>query len=184
MQDFVEYHECEHNRAHCKKVGKRQPVANQILVLLQVLLEELAVGIEGTQTVFGVLPHSQVFAEEREDDAADGGQQIRIGQGHPFEDLIIVSPAGAEEGRRVALGCNFFFGSSVAAEQSPFWVFRGPSRTVKSDGNAFGQNMAIRAYENRHLAQRVDLEELLIVLLVFFLGIDEVQFEAMRFRDS
>lgn len=79
---------------------------------------------------------------------------------------------------------TFFFGSSVAAEQSPFWVFRGPSRTVQSDGNAFGQNMAIRAYENRHLAQRVDLEELLIVLLVFFLGIDEVQFEAMRFRDS
>ncbi len=44
--------------------------------------------------------------------------------------------------------------------------------------------MAIRAYENRHLAQRVQLEQLLMVLLVILVCVDDVQLEALRFRDG
>ncbi len=46
-------------------------------------------------------------ADQGQDDAADGGQQVRVGQGHPFEDVVVVPPAGAEEGRRVALRGDF-----------------------------------------------------------------------------
>jgi hypothetical protein len=103
MQHLVEDHEGEHKHAHGKEVGDRQLVPNQILVLLQVVLQEPAVRVEGAEAVFGVLPHGQVSANEGEDDAADGGQHVRVSQGHPFDDVVVVSSAGAEEGRRVAL---------------------------------------------------------------------------------
>jgi len=60
----------------------------------------------------------------------------------------------------------------------------GEARTVQSNGDAFGQHMAVRAYENRHLAQRVQLEQLLMVLLVILVCVDDVQLEALRFRDG
>ncbi len=79
--------------------------------------------------------------------------------------------------------CEVTFCTSIGAERRPV-LGRGEARTVQSNGDAFGQHMAIRAYENRHLAQRVQLEQLLMVLLVILVCVDDVQLEALRFRDG
>jgi len=79
--------------------------------------------------------------------------------------------------------CEVTFCTSIGAERDRFWE-GGEARTVQSNGDAFGQHMAIRAYENRHLAQRVQLEQLLMVLLVILVCVDDVQLEALRFRDG
>jgi hypothetical protein len=76
--------------------------------------------------------------------------------------------------------CDVTFCPSVGAEQTVF----GGTRTVQSDGNAFGQHGAICAYKNRHLAQRVYLEKFLIVFLIICVCVDDIQFEALRFGDS
>ena len=75
--------------------------------------------MEGERTIFTILPHSLVSAHEEEDDATDGGQQVRAGQGNIFEDAVIVSSAGAEEGRHVAPLCDFLPTSRCGTNR--FW---------------------------------------------------------------
>lgn len=87
--------------------------------------------------------------------------------------------------------CDVTFCSSVAREQFQLHVSEDgqkrktdEQRTVQSDWDAFRQDIAVRANENRHLSQRIYLEKLLVVFLVIFIGIDDVQLEAMRFCDG
>jgi len=60
----------------------------------------------------------------------------------------------------------------------------GQTHTVQSNGDAFRQHMAIRADENRHLAQRVQLQQLFVILFVLLVCIHDVQLQALRFRDG
>lgn len=56
-QRLVEHHDAKLHRADGEQVGQGQLIANQVLVLLQVGVEELAVGVEGAQAVVTV--HAQ-----------------------------------------------------------------------------------------------------------------------------
>jgi hypothetical protein len=77
--------------------------------------------------------------------------------------------------------CDVTLGPVSGSRNRPLW---GGQRTVQRDGDAFGQHIAIRADKNGHLAQRVDLEKLLMVFLIVFVCVDDIQFEALRFRDG
>ena len=57
-------------------------------------------------------------------------------------------------------------------------------RTVQSNRDTFSQHVAIRAHKNGHLAYRVELEKLLVVLLVVFICVNDIQVETVRFGDS
>jgi hypothetical protein len=58
------------------------------------------------------------------------------------------------------------------------------SRTIQSNRDAFRQHEAIGAYKDWHLAERVDPQKLLIVLLVVFLRVYDIQLETVRFSDG
>lgn len=58
------------------------------------------------------------------------------------------------------------------------------ARTVERDGDAFRQDVAVRADEDGHLAQRVQLQQLGMVLRAVLVGVDNVQLQALRFRDG
>ena len=70
--------------------------------------QDLAVGVEGAEAVFAVFAEGHGPVEDGQDDAADGGEQIRVGGGEPFEDAVVVAAGCAEEGSGVGLGGNCF----------------------------------------------------------------------------
>ena len=80
-------HDAKHHRARREVVRDRDLVAHEVLAPLEVGLEQREVGVQRAQAVLRVLLHGDVQAEEGQDDAADGGEEVAVGEGEPFLDL-------------------------------------------------------------------------------------------------
>ena len=104
----MEHRHAKHQRAHGEKIRKRQLLPDQILIFLQLGFQDLAVGVKGAEAVVAVFAEGYRPVEDGQDDPADGGEEVRVGEGEPFEDAVVVAAGCAEEGGGVRLGGDCF----------------------------------------------------------------------------
>lgn len=139
-QDLVKHAHAKEHLAHDKDVCNREAVAHQVLAGREVVVEALAAGVEAAEAVLGVFAHGLVAADEGEDDAADWthacvssagthvfflgkrqtrtvGKKIRVGHGHPLQNLVILALGRPEQRGRVTLGQDYWIALAAPHRQ-------------------------------------------------------------------
>ena len=103
----MEHYEASSEHANHEEVGNSKSLANEVPVCFEVIIHELAILVQGSQRVIAVLSNDLTAADQWEYAAADRRQKFRVGKGHPFEDVEIVSPAPSEKRGVVTLRRDF-----------------------------------------------------------------------------
>jgi len=130
----MEHHDTEHHRARCERVCERHLVGDQVPVVLQVPFQQLQVCVQRAETILRVLAHDKGQAKARQDDAANGREEVGIRERQPFENRVVVIAGAAEKSRFRRLRTNYSDGHGAAGQQR-----RGASqRTVEKNRRAFG----------------------------------------------
>lgn len=98
----MQHHESKHEHPRHIQISQGEGVADEEFGVRELCLEHAAVGVEGAQAVVRVLAHGDMLVEEGQDDAALGGEEVGVREGHEAEDGVVgfglESGSGAEEG--------------------------------------------------------------------------------------
>lgn len=135
------------------------------------------------EAVVSILTDNLATADERQQTATDGREEVSISKGHPPEDIVVFPTGGAQQSGGIALGGDYRYHEhwSISLGQQ-----RGEyQHTIQRDGNTLGQNITISSHERGDLAQRIDLQQLLVpVWILVLLGQDNLKLQALAFGQS
>jgi hypothetical protein len=160
-------HEAAGDDADDEEIGEGEMVADEIGVDAEVVLHDLEALQRGIHALLDFLLVEGPAADERVEPAAERGEDLGVGEGHPPQDGGVVLLRVAEERGPLVLrrDCSKVVGSADIHHRVGM-LQSGPALTVDGDGDALGQHVAIGAHESGDFGERIDFA----VVVARFLG--------------
>jgi hypothetical protein len=162
-----EEHEAASDDADDEEIGQGKVVPDEVGVGAQVVLHDLEALQRGVHALLNFLLVEGPAADQRVEPAAEGGEDLGVGEGHPPQDGGVVLLRVAEESGPLVLrrDCSKVVGSADIHHRVGM-LQSGAALTIDGDGDALGQHVAIGAHKSGDFGERIEFA----VVVARFLG--------------